>query len=79
MSVRFARILDNSQESLSHRFHTTLSSEEVMVSTHRCRVLSVHITNRELYADAIILGMSDYDLIIGMEFLSKYNALIEYR
>ena len=50
-----------------------------MVSTHRCRELSVHITDRELYTDAVILGMTDYDLIIGMDFLSKYNASIECR
>ena len=37
-----------------------------MVSTHRCRALLVYITNMELYTDAVILGMIDYDLIIWM-------------
>ena len=79
MSARFARTLDSPQEILSHKFHTTLSSGEVMVSTHRCRALIVHIADRELYTDAVILEMIDYDLIIGMDFLSKYNASIECR
>ena len=50
-----------------------------MVSTHRCRALIVHIMDGELYIDAVILEMTDYDLIIGMDFLSKYNASIECR
>ncbi|KAL5583414.1 hypothetical protein UlMin_015856 [Ulmus minor] len=41
--------------------------------------IPVVVANRELYVDLIILNMYDYDVILGMDFLSKYNAMIEYR
>ncbi|KAL5579991.1 hypothetical protein UlMin_012433 [Ulmus minor] len=43
------------------------------------RVIPVLEANRELYVDLIILNMYDYDVILGMDFLSKYNATIECR
>ncbi|KAL5571097.1 hypothetical protein UlMin_020694 [Ulmus minor] len=41
--------------------------------------IPVLVANRELYVDLIILNMYDYDVILGMDFLSKYNATIECR
>ena len=35
------------------------------------------MANRELYMDLIILDMYDYNIILGMDFLAKYNATIE--
>ena len=35
------------------------------------------MSDRELYVDLIILNMYDYDVILGMNFLSIYNATIE--
>ena len=37
------------------------------------------VSNRELYVDLIMLNLHDYDVILGMDFLSKYNAMIECR
>ncbi len=37
------------------------------------------MTDQELYVDLIILNLYDYDVILGMDFLSKYNATIECR
>ncbi|KAL5546500.1 hypothetical protein UlMin_006187 [Ulmus minor] len=34
---------------------------------------------KELYVDLIVLDMYDYDVILGMDFLAKYNATIECR
>ena len=35
------------------------------------------VADPELYVDLIILNMYDYDVTLGMDFLSKYNATIE--
>ena len=35
------------------------------------------ITERELSIDLVILDMVDYDVILGMDFLSKYGATID--
>ncbi|KAL5575507.1 hypothetical protein UlMin_017206 [Ulmus minor] len=37
------------------------------------------VTEKELYVDLIVLDMYDYDVILGMDFLAKYNATIECR
>ena len=37
------------------------------------------MADRELYVDLIILDMYDYDVILGMDFLTKYNATIDCR
>ena len=37
------------------------------------------MSDRELYVDLIILNMYDYDVILGIDFLSKYNATIDCR
>ena len=50
-----------------------------MTSTHGLSVVPVRISGRELYGDLIILDMPDYDVILGMDFLSKYGASIECR
>ena len=34
------------------------------------------VTGRELPVDLIVLEMVDYDVILGMDWLSKYNATI---
>ena len=35
------------------------------------------ISERELSADLVILNMIDYDVILGMDFLSKCEATID--
>ena len=48
-----------------------------MISTHWIRAIPVSVLDRELYVDLIILNMYDNDVILVMDFLSKYNAMIE--
>ena len=52
---------------------------DVLVSTHWLREIPVLVSDQELYIDLIILNLYDYDVIMGMDFLSKYNATIECR
>ena len=39
--------------------------------------MSVVISERELSTDLVILDMIDYYVILGMNFLSKYEATID--
>ena len=43
------------------------------------RVIPIVIFGRELYVDLIIMEMYDYDLILGMDWLTRYNAVIDYQ
>ncbi|KAL5545103.1 hypothetical protein UlMin_008887 [Ulmus minor] len=65
------------KESIARTFRTFLPSGDVLVSTHWLRAILVLVSNRELYVDLIMLNLHDYDVIMGMDFLSKYNATIE--
>ena len=37
------------------------------------------MAERELYVDLIILDMYDYNVVFGMDFLTKYNGTIKCR
>ncbi|KAL5545109.1 hypothetical protein UlMin_008893 [Ulmus minor] len=67
------------RELISRVFRTSLPSGDVLISTHWLRAIPVLVSNRELYVDLIMLDLHDYDVILGMDFLSKYNATIECR
>ncbi|KAL5575273.1 hypothetical protein UlMin_016972 [Ulmus minor] len=66
-------------ELITRTFRTSLPSGDVLISTHWLRAIPVLVSNRELYVDLIMLSLHDYDVILGMDFLSKYNATIECR
>ena len=53
-----------------------LPSGDVMLSNYWLRSVPIVIVGRELSVDLVILDMFDYDVIIGMDFLSKYGATI---
>ncbi|KAL5572794.1 hypothetical protein UlMin_022391 [Ulmus minor] len=67
------------RELISRVFRTSLPSGDILISTHWLRAIPVLVSNRELYVDLIMLDLHDYDVILGMDFLSKYNATIECR
>ncbi|KAL5582354.1 hypothetical protein UlMin_014796 [Ulmus minor] len=71
--------INRMKEVFARTFRTSLPSRDVLVSTQWLRAVPVLVANRELYVDLIILNMYDYDVILGMDFLSKYNATIECR
>ncbi|XP_062102975.1 uncharacterized protein LOC133813966 [Humulus lupulus] len=71
-SMTYAKRLGRSSEKLSEWFSTMLPSGEILYS-------SIYIDGRELYVDQVVLEMHDYDVILGMDWLSKYNATIDCR
>ncbi|XP_030505030.2 uncharacterized protein LOC115720002 [Cannabis sativa] len=58
-------------------FGTLLPSGDLIVSTWWIRSLSFWIDGYELTANIIELQLSDFDIILGMDFLSKYGATID--
>ena len=79
VSTIHANRLDRAKDVISQPFRTSLPSGDVLISTHWLRAIPVRVAERELYVDLIILDMYDYDVIFGMDFLTKYNATIECR
>ncbi|KAL5573335.1 hypothetical protein UlMin_022932 [Ulmus minor] len=79
VSTVHASQINRMKEVFARTFRMSLPSGDVLVSTQWLRAIPVLVANRELYVDLIILNMCDYDVILGMDFLSKYNATIECR
>ena len=57
---------------------TTLPSGEVLLSEFYLRQVPIMINGATLHADLIAIEMKDFDVILGMDFLAKYNAIINY-
>ncbi|ERM98294.1 hypothetical protein AMTR_s00876p00009460, partial [Amborella trichopoda] len=58
---------------------TELPSGEVMISSRGVRDAPIRIADKELSGDLIELEMRDYDLILGMDWLSRHGATIDCR
>ncbi|KAL5583195.1 hypothetical protein UlMin_015637 [Ulmus minor] len=66
-------------DTIPQTFRTSLPSGEFLLSVYWLRTVPIILSERELYVDLIVLDMYDYDVILGMDFLAKYNATIECR
>ncbi|KAL5582106.1 hypothetical protein UlMin_014548 [Ulmus minor] len=66
-------------DTIPQTFRTSLPSGEVLLSIYWLRAVPIILSERELHVDLIVLDMYDYDVILGMDFLAKYNATIECR
>lgn len=64
---------------IGHCFSTSLTSGEVLLSTYWLHAVPIIIVDRELYVNLVVIDMCHYDVILGMDFLRKYNAAIECR
>ncbi|KAL5570735.1 hypothetical protein UlMin_020332 [Ulmus minor] len=79
ISNMHANRLDRRKDTIPQTFRTSLPSGEVLLSIYWLRAVPIILSERELYVDLIVLDMYDYDVILGMDFLAKYNATIECR
>ena len=64
---------------LDEIYVVSLPSRENLTSRFSFKEIPVKITGRELLVDLIVLEIIDYDVILDMDWLSKYNATILYR
>ncbi|KAL5538563.1 hypothetical protein UlMin_044881 [Ulmus minor] len=63
-------------EKMSNALNIILPSGDVLLSTYWLKETPIKISGQELYVDLIILEIKDFDVILGMDWLSKYNATI---
>ena len=77
--ANFVKKLDMVPDLLDEMCIVSLPSGENLTSHFGFKATPIKIVGRELPIDLIILEMVDYDLILGMDWLSKYNATICYK
>ncbi|XP_062075164.1 uncharacterized protein LOC133779189 [Humulus lupulus] len=58
-------------------FGTMLPIGEVVISRKWFRALSLRVDCRELFVDLIKLDVTDFDVILGMDWLVKYDATVD--
>ena len=75
-STIFVENLDRGKDRINQIFRTALPSGDVMISSYWLCAVPIVITGRELNVDLVILDMFDYDVIVEMDFLTKYGAII---
>lgn len=78
-SYGFAEKLNYAMNRIGQTFRTTLPSGEILLSEFRLEHVPIVIANRELYTNLVVLKIIDYDVILGMDFLGKYQATIDCR
>ena len=64
-------------EQLDVKYNVSLPSGELMNSGQIIRGCTILVDGRDLYVDLIVLDMVDYEVILGMDWLSKYHASID--
>lgn len=65
-------------EKLDKPLHVTTSLKKIVVVDTAFKNCIIRIEEKELVADLVYLDMDDFDTILGMNWLSKYHAYIEY-
>ncbi|CAA2961057.1 uncharacterized protein LOC111377914, partial [Olea europaea subsp. europaea] len=58
-------------------YSVTIPSGDVQLINLIVGACAILIENREFYVDLIVLDMKDYDIILGMDWLSRYEATID--
>ncbi|XP_062119196.1 uncharacterized protein LOC133832938 [Humulus lupulus] len=76
VAKRIVDIFNIPYEKHAKGFETMLPTWEVVISRKFFRALPLRVDGRELFVDLIKLDMNDFDVILGMDWLTKYNATI---
>ncbi|GKV41220.1 hypothetical protein SLEP1_g48786 [Rubroshorea leprosula] len=58
--------------------HVLFDSGGVMTTREVCRTVDIYVDGRQLSASLFVLDISDFDIILGMDWLSKHFASIDY-
>ena len=77
-SLIFIRRLGRHPEILDHNYCITIPSGEVLCSNKILKACVVIIEGREIYVDLVVLEIEDFEVILGMDWLSKYRAAIDF-
>ena len=68
ISVVYVHCLDRHVKSIGQMYRKILPYDDIKLSSYWLRAVSVVISVRELCADLVMLDMTDFDVIVGMDF-----------
>ena len=76
-SNAFVRKLGTTPECLEVNYSVTIPSGDEIISNQILRACQILIDGRSLYANFVVLNIQDFDVILGMDWLTKYHAIID--
>ena len=76
-SCKFAECVSHDCDVLRQGFSISMPYGEILFSSHWLQAIPMIISGRELYVDLVVLNMHDYNVILGMDLLRKYNDMIK--
>ncbi|KAK6151819.1 hypothetical protein DH2020_014454 [Rehmannia glutinosa] len=76
-STEYVRRLGRTPDVAEVGYNVTIPSGDSKQTNPILKACVIPIENRELYADLVVLAMNDYDIILGMDWFSKYGATID--
>ena len=76
VSAVFVKKLDMEPVLLEEMCVVSLPSRENLTLRFSFKEVPVKVAGRKFLVDLIVLKMVDYNVILGMDWLSKYNATI---
>ncbi|XP_073281981.1 uncharacterized protein [Primulina huaijiensis] len=59
------------------QFNIMLPSGDVICPTNVIKACPIQVNERILFADLIVITMKEFDVILGMDWLSSYRAIID--
>jgi hypothetical protein len=77
ISCGFVRNIDRSPESLEYKLSVSTPLGDTLMSNLVLKSCIFCIEGRELSADLVLLGMHDFDVILGMNWLAAYHASVD--
>ncbi|KAK8952452.1 hypothetical protein KSP39_PZI004219 [Platanthera zijinensis] len=63
-------------DQLGDSFNIKLPSSDSVISSQGVLRCPIYLGNFLAFADLMILDLADFDVILGMDWLSKYDAVI---
>ena len=77
ISAMFARMLGLEYEPLDSIMSVGVPLGRDCELSHRCSAVRIEINRRRFLADLIVMPMERFDVILGMDWLSRYRAVID--
>ncbi|XP_073279530.1 uncharacterized protein [Primulina huaijiensis] len=79
ISDGFVKFLDVKPTRLDVSYSVTIPSGEKLSTSSVVRDLSLELQGHTVYADLIVLPMLEFDIILGMDWLSKNGVTIDFQ
>ena len=77
ISTKLALSISSDKYRTSRILRTSLPSGEILLSKFFLRKIPITINGVTLKVDLIAIEMKDFDVILGMDFLGRNNAIID--